>query len=198
MNASTAGIPRLRFSHLGLCVMDLPAMEDFYTRVLGFTVTDRGGAMNLDLVFLSRDPNDHHQLVLGTGRPHGLPQNTRNAMFGPCVNQISFALETLDELKAFDRHLSREYPGYRPMHGNHGTAWSIYFQDPEGNLLESFVDTAWYCRQPVFEPLDLSQSNAEIEARTLALAQSSPGFQPAEAWRQQIRVRMDAVTRGHA
>ena len=32
----------LSMSHIGLYVHDLPTMEDFYTRVLGFTVTDRG------------------------------------------------------------------------------------------------------------------------------------------------------------
>jgi catechol 2,3-dioxygenase len=32
----------LSMSHIGLYVYDLPKMEDFYTRVLGFTVTDRG------------------------------------------------------------------------------------------------------------------------------------------------------------
>ena len=33
---------RLNFSHLGIHVSDLARMEDFYTRVLGFYVTDRG------------------------------------------------------------------------------------------------------------------------------------------------------------
>jgi len=32
----------LKFSHFGLHVIDMARMEDFYSRVLGFTVTDRG------------------------------------------------------------------------------------------------------------------------------------------------------------
>jgi len=35
-------VPSLSFSHVGLFVSDVPRMEDFYTRVMGFTVTDRG------------------------------------------------------------------------------------------------------------------------------------------------------------
>ena len=34
-------IPRLSFSHMGIYAADLGRMEDFYTRVLGFAVTDR-------------------------------------------------------------------------------------------------------------------------------------------------------------
>src|SRR5690606_35844450 len=57
--------PGLTFSHMGIYVTDVARMEDFYTRLLEFTVTDRG---ELDtpngpvfLVFLSRDPDEHHQ-----------------------------------------------------------------------------------------------------------------------------------------
>ena len=45
----------LKFSHFGLHVIDMPRMEDFYSRFLGFTVTDRGqlqrpsGAVDLSL-----------------------------------------------------------------------------------------------------------------------------------------------------
>ena len=183
-------MPHLRFSHMGLCTVDLPKMEDFYTRVLGFTVTDRGNALGTDLVFLSRDPRDHHQIVLGTGRPRELPGNTVNPMFGPCINQISFALETLGELRQMDAHLKAAYPAAQPVYANHGTAWSIYFHAPEGNFIETYVDTEWYCEQPVFEPLDLAQSDAEILAATEALARSGRNFQPASSWRQAIAAKM--------
>ena len=61
--------PQLTFSHLGIFVRDLAAMADFYTTRLGFTVTDRGALPGVDLVFLSRDPDEHHQIVLASGRP---------------------------------------------------------------------------------------------------------------------------------
>ena len=43
----------LSMSHIGLYVHDLPQMEDFYTRVMGFTVTDRGKVRGADIVFTS-------------------------------------------------------------------------------------------------------------------------------------------------
>ena len=70
MNLETP-LPDLAFSHVGLFVHDLELMEGFYRRVLGFTVTDRGElpapSGRVGLVFLSRDPREHHQLVLATG-----------------------------------------------------------------------------------------------------------------------------------
>lgn len=65
--------PGIVFSHIGLFVHDLRVMEDFYTRVLEFSVTDRGqlpgeNGKPMDLVFISRDPDEHHQIVLVAGR----------------------------------------------------------------------------------------------------------------------------------
>ena len=54
--ATNSKAPNLMFSHMGLSVKDIGNMEDFYTRVLGFTVTDRGTAGGMKLVFLARPP----------------------------------------------------------------------------------------------------------------------------------------------
>lgn len=35
-------IPSVSFSHLGIYVRDLERMVDFYSRFLGFVITDRG------------------------------------------------------------------------------------------------------------------------------------------------------------
>ena len=55
-----------RLSHVGLYVHDVPKMIDFYTSVLGFVVSD--GAEDGRITFLSRNPSDHHQVVLVRGR----------------------------------------------------------------------------------------------------------------------------------
>ena len=55
----------ISFSHFGIHVTDLPLMEEFYTRVIGLVVTDRGPLRDgSTLAFLSRDPDEHHQMVL--------------------------------------------------------------------------------------------------------------------------------------
>jgi catechol 2,3-dioxygenase len=180
-----ASAPNLMFSHFGISVIDIDTMEEFYTKILGFTVTDRGPVAGLNIVFLSRDPNDHHQIVLATGRPDNLPDNTANTSFGPSINQISFRVGTLAELRdLLHRLTAARVTNLFP--GNHGIAWSIYAHDPEGNNLEFFVDTEWYITQPFLIPLDLSKSDAEIIAETRALCEQSPGYEPAPEWRRRI------------
>ena len=179
----------LMFSHMGLSVKDIAKMEDFYTRVLGFTATDRGEAGGMKLVFLSRDPNDHHQIVLATGRPDTLPANTANPQFGPSINQISFKMGSLTDLRDMHERLLAEGGG-NLFPANHGVAWSIYAHDPEGNNLEFFVDSDWYITQPFLIPLDLTKSDAEIVSQTREMCESSEGFEPYTDWRKKVAVRM--------
>jgi len=179
----------LKFSHMGLSVKDLPAMEAFYTQVLGFTVTDRGHAGGMQLVFLSRDPLDHHQIVLATGRPPELPGNTANPQFGPSINQISFKLGGLSDLRDIQKRLAVS-GGDSIFPANHGIAWSIYAHDPEGNNLEFFVDTDWYITQPFLIPLDLTQSDDEIFELTKKMCEESEGFEPYTQWRARIAQKM--------
>jgi catechol-2,3-dioxygenase len=179
----------LMFSHMGLSVKDIVKMEDFYTRVLGFTVTDRGTAGGMRLVFLSRDPMDHHQIVLATGRPAQLPANTDNPQFGPSINQISFKMGSLADLRAILPNLEKEGGG-NLFPANHGVAWSIYAHDPEGNNLEFFVDTEWYITQPFLIPLDLSKSDAEIVELTKTMCEQSAGYQSYGEWRKKVALRM--------
>ena len=188
---STRPPANLMFSHMGLSVRDIATMEKFYSEVLGFTVTDRGNAGGMDLVFLSRDPNDHHQIVLATGRPESLPANTANPQFGPSINQISFKVGTLADLRDISERLEAG-GGKNQFPANHGVAWSIYAHDPEGNNLEFFVDSEWYIRQPFLIPLDLSQSDEAIVAETRTLCEQSEGFEPYESWRAKITPKMAA------
>src|SRR5690349_7253832 len=97
-------VPEFSFSHMGMHVVDAQRMEDFYTRVMGFAVTDRGTLETprgtFDLVFLSRDPREHHQIVLVSGRP-GMDT------FNP-INQISFRMADFAGLREMHRRLERE------------------------------------------------------------------------------------------
>src|SRR5512134_543726 len=180
-----APTPRISFSHFGLYAADLAKMEDFYTRFMGFTVTDRGALEvpggKVDLVFLSRDPREHHQIVLASGRPADLPFNV--------VNQLSFRVDSLADLRALHARLQREpVTDIRPI--SHGNALSVYFRDPEGNRVELFVDTPWYVEQPVRVPLDMNLSDSEIWAWAERDAHSRAGFMPVEEWRAGLRAKL--------
>jgi catechol 2,3-dioxygenase len=188
-SASPAKAPNLMFSHFGFAVSNMEKMEDFYTRVLGFTVTDRGNVLGMDLVFLSRDPNDHHQVVLVSGKPDNIPVNPFHAQFGSIINQISFRVGDLQDLR-YLHQLLVENGAQSILIGNHGISWSIYCHDPDGNNLEFFVDTDWYFPQPFLVPLDLAQSDAEILAETERLCREQEGFQLYDDWRAKIALKM--------
>jgi len=181
--AAGAPVPGVAFSHFGFYVRDIAVMEDFFHRVLGFTVTDRGHLGPVQLVFLSRDPHEHHQIVLASGRPEGMA-------FNP-INQISFRVEGVAALRHFHQALQRE-PISELVAVTHGNAISLYFRDPEGNRIELFFDTDWYCEQPVREPLDFALSDQEILARAEQIARGLPNFKPRAQWVEEMRARMQA------
>jgi len=172
---------------MGIYAADLARMEDFYTRVLGFTVTDRGDLETprgrVYLVFLSRDPREHHQIVLAGGKPADLP-------FNP-INQISFRMGHFSGLREMHRRLADEkvrdlYPA------SHGNALSVYFLDPEGNRIELFVDTPWYVPQPLRVPMDMRLPDKELWAWAEREARKQPGFRPVEEWRGEMARRMNS------
>ena len=187
--------PMLKFSHFGYAVHDLDVMEEFYTRVLDFTVTDRGPVEGMNLVFLSRDPEDHHQVVLVSGKPDGIPPNPFIAQFGSVINQISFKVSSFKELRKLHDIFQAE--GVQSIFpANHGIAWTMYAHDPEGNNLEFFVDTPWYFPQPFLVPLDFSKSDEEIYAETERFSKEQAGFEPYPEWRKKFANKMNVFKDG--
>jgi catechol-2,3-dioxygenase len=177
--------PGFNFSHFGMYAHDIARQEDFYARVLDFTVTDRGQLPGpngpMELVFLSRDPDEHHQIVLISGRPEHVPFNV--------INQISLKGDSVASLRALHAKLMDEgLQGAMPV--THGNALSIYVPDPEGNRLELYVDLPWYVSQPMRVPVDLSMDDAALMAWLEAHARALPGFRPRSEWRAEMAQRM--------
>ena len=172
--ASTTFKPFL--SHFGVFCRDLEAMVEFYTAVFHLAVTDRGEGhtMRFSLVFLSGNPEQHHQLVLASGRGESAPST---------VMQISFKVARLDDLREAWRRA--EAHGATKIRGlNHGNALSIYLSDPEDNTVEVYLDTPWYVSQPHGDPLDLSRADEAIWAETERICRTDPTFQPVAEWRR--------------
>ena len=85
--------PDAQLAHVGLFVRDLDAMIAFYTRVLGLVVTDSGDYyMGGRITFLSRNADEHHQIVMASGRPNDAPTT---------INQLSFRVKNLEDLRRF-------------------------------------------------------------------------------------------------
>ncbi len=90
-NRTMANI-RARLAHMGIYVHDRDRMERFYTEVLGLMVTDHGeGRAGMHLTFMSGNPENHHQMVLVTGRPD-------TSGFNP-IQQMSFMVDSLVDLR---------------------------------------------------------------------------------------------------
>jgi len=170
--------PAITISHVVLHCFDLDKMVDFYTRIMGLRVTDSitiGGPeyTGARLVFLSSDPRDHHQLGLTEGRTAA-----RDSVL---LHQVSYRHGSLDRLRELSGVLGEEgVTDIRPV--DHGTHWSIYFRDPEGNQIEAFIDTPWYV-EPHHHPLDLTLSDDEIMRATKERIKDRPEFKPLSEWR---------------
>ena len=167
-------LPRWTVNHVGLFVTDIEVMKDFYTEVMEFQVTDRGDVADTELMFLGRNPSDHHQIVLIPGRPQGSYN---------LVNHIALKVDTMADLRRYYDHLvDKAVDDIDPV--DHGSAWSVYFRDPEGNRLEFYIDTPYYVAQPKRGPLDFSQDDAAIDRATRERFGNDPSFCTVESWRQ--------------
>ena len=176
----------LTLSHCGIFVTDMPRMVDFYTGFLGFAESDRGETSNGgEIVFMTRDPREHHQFVMATGRPADLPFNI--------VNQLSFRVDSLDTLRELQRGLKNEnVKELGPV--SHGNALSVYLHDPEKNRVELLIDTPWYVPQPCRLPVDFSLPDDELWAALERQARALPGFKPREVWMAEIEQRIANAT----
>jgi catechol 2,3-dioxygenase-like lactoylglutathione lyase family enzyme len=171
-----------QLSHIGFLARDLDRMIDFYSRVLGLVVTDRGPyRMGGEIVFLSGSTEEHHQVVFVSGR--------KDDEHKSILNQISFHVESLEDLRAFHKTLvAEEVKELAPR--NHGNAWSIYFHDPDGNRVELYTPSPWYVAQPFGKELDLTEPAQTIIDKTEAMVRVSPGFCTREAWEERLAGRL--------
>jgi catechol 2,3-dioxygenase-like lactoylglutathione lyase family enzyme len=162
-------MPITGLGHTGLWVYDLPKMRDFYTRVMGLTVTDEDDEVGM--VFFSAQPeNEHHEFVLARGRTAPLGTLT--------THQISWRVDSLDTILEFHRRFVAERIDVQ-QEVTHGNAIGIYFFDPEGNRNEVYLRIDRDVRQPFRKSLNLAQEPAAVwaEAEKL-LRDSGPAYQP--------------------
>ena len=139
--------------HVGIHVNDLMQQRDFYTRVMGLKIADED-VEGRGMVFLSANPDEeHHELVLIKGRSA--------ASDVQLINQISFKVDSLAELKEFHRlFLDEKITIQRTV--SHGNAFGMYALDPEGNTIEVYYKTGFPVPQPHGDPIDLEASEETL------------------------------------
>lgn len=147
----------LGIGHLNLFVDDLTASFDFYTRVLGFKLTDYIRAGEEGAVKFMRCNERHHSLAMvGMGKINGL----QHAMF---------EMKTIDDVgKTLDRAMANNIPITSSLgrHRNDGML-SFYMRSPSGFDVEIgcdclLVDDTWtvneFCEGDVWGHQGLMQA----------------------------------------
>jgi catechol 2,3-dioxygenase-like lactoylglutathione lyase family enzyme len=142
--------------HVGIYCDDVEKMLDFYTRVLGFHVTDQ--RPEAGFFFLSSQPDTEHHMILL--RPGGRGD-------GKVLQQLSFHTGSLAEVRDYTRRLRAEGAKISETI-THGNAVSVYFWDPEGNRLEIYWDTNMPIQQPFKEDIDLEADDEGVMAQVRA------------------------------
>lgn len=143
-------VPKVaELGHIGIHCFDIKKQVDFYTRVLGLTVTDH----DQDNYFLSARPEtEHHELVLTRGRDTGIKHKL--------IQQISFRCSKFEDVLGFHRRLKHNATNL-DMTVSHGNAIGVYFFDPEGNRVEVYWQTGLEAKQSFTEHIDI-ETDPEI------------------------------------
>lgn len=144
------GISVNKIGHVGILVADVERSLDFYTDVMGFTVTAlrRDGEGEVVGAFMRFD-EEHHNFVIGKA-PVGVDVEAPE-MRDRLVQQISFEVGSRDEFLKAVTHLrskGAKIVAGPLVHGFEGDgknfngsgSRSVYFSDPDGNRLEIFTD----------------------------------------------------------
>ena len=139
-----------RLGHFGFNVADMPGGIDFYSRLLGFRITDERDLSKIPgreemvkrledprIIFMSHN-SDHHAFLLA--------HKSLGAIFGDdatskdiTVNQITWQVGTLDEVfAAADYFREHQVEIRRVGRDMPGSNWHTYIRDPDGHTVELY------------------------------------------------------------
>ena len=124
--------------HVVLKCVDRERSERFYSETLGFPICARYEQDGLNMTFFTL--GNHHDLAIMEVRGEGAAPGEQSVG----LHHVAFNVGTsLDDLRAAKSHL--EQAGIKPDPVDHGVTQSLYFNDPDGNGIEFYVDTsdAW-------------------------------------------------------
>jgi catechol 2,3-dioxygenase len=182
-------IPNAQLTHLGIFVRDMDAMVVFYTELFGMVVSDAGEFLGKELTFLTGSASEHHQVVFVKGRT--------GEQTAKVLSQVSFRVDGLDDLRDFHRR-AVEMGATEMEARDHGNSWSIYFRDPEYNMIEMYCVTPWQVRQPWRMNLDLDLSNDDIVAETNRRIDADGVMVPLAEWEDTTVTRIATRRSGTA
>ncbi len=155
-----------QLGHVGIFVKDWERARAFYRDIVGLQISDESRERGMTF-FSSRPEEEHHEFAVFRERGDG-----------KVVQQISFHVKSLDDLREYYRRFQEK--GVKILETvTHGIALSIYFADPEGNRLEVYWPTGITWTQPFKRPVDLNLPDEELLTAHL---ESGPDRSGGEAW----------------
>jgi len=143
--------------HVGLHAKDPAASAEFYRSILGMQIVGGSGAdhpLGATAFLCSRSDEESHEVAL---------------FANPIFAHVAFKVSSLAELRSLHaRVVEKRIPIKFAF--NHGVSFAFYFEDPDGHLIEVYWPTGDLShRQPIAEPLDLTQSD-EVLLRQIVRA----------------------------
>jgi catechol 2,3-dioxygenase-like lactoylglutathione lyase family enzyme len=140
----------LRLGHFGVNAEDAEVSRDFYTRLLGFRVSDpidfgmrlpeaERGQHGKAVGYFTRHGGDHHSFVIFPRRV----MRRLNPHYGKhpevTINQITWQVSSLREVvEGFDWFNGRGNPVLRSGRDLPGSNWHFYPPDPDGHINELY------------------------------------------------------------
>jgi catechol 2,3-dioxygenase-like lactoylglutathione lyase family enzyme len=139
-----------RLGHFGFNLSNLDAGVDFYTRLLGFRVTDAidigmfefareaAARMKDTRIIFTTHGTDHHALLLAdTSMGAFLGDDSSNGDM--TLNQITWQVGTLEEVVSSADYLrEKQVKIRRTGRDMPGSNWHCYFRDPDGYTVELY------------------------------------------------------------
>ena len=143
-------------------------------------ITDRRDHPN-PIQFMTRSADEHHQLLLAWGREPDHPST---------VAQISFLMDDFAQLRALHEKAQADPRVEKIWSLDHGNSWTVYFRDPEDNIIECYVHSPWHVAQPYGTPIDWSLSDDEIYRNTERASLGHPTYRTAEDYRAELVAKL--------
>jgi len=151
----SGGDPHL-VGHVHLKVRDVDRAVDFYRSVLGLDVTERHG----QFAFLTFGDRHHDVALQGVGEDAAPPGG------GVGLYHTAFEVETESALGAVYERLQERDVAASPV--DHGISKALYFDDPDGNGVEVYLDTRaerdqyeWEGVNERFDPAAIASDSAD-------------------------------------
>ena len=126
------GLAPKQLGHLVVNVRDLERAEDFYTRIVGLTVTAK---FEGHAVFMSANPELSHELLI-VGLDDDAPGPERHRVG---LVHMAWQMESVEDLKEMYQRLKDNDVPIKRI-GDHGLSLGVYFCDPDDNELETYYE----------------------------------------------------------